>query len=212
MALDDRPATGWVRPAAMRMGAARIQHAPGALVGCPAGKACRRWFRSRARRCSCRGRPSIMGSAPAPGCRHVAGSGSQIRAVSAASGKCGDRAVFGRHRDPAVGFRQHRRACRRSRSRSTARSRPAVPIGKGIESRRGRRAAALPAPASKLVALRLIRSGEIAGRDFRCRCRSGTPPPGGRGARRSRLWLESEPLCTRQRSRPVENGMGMGWW
>ena len=30
--------------------------------------------------------------------------------------------------------------------------------------------------------------------------------PSRRSERRSRLWFESDPLCTRHRSRPVENG------
>ena len=40
----------------------------------------------------------------------------------------------------------------------------------------------------------------------RCRCRSGTRCPRGAALRRRRLWLTSEPLWTRQRSSPVENG------
>ena len=120
--------------------------------------------------------------------------------------------------------RPRRRAAPRSRgtrrpSRPTRRSRPSPPActrsgraaprsrrrcrPRTCRSRRGPRGSPrAPARASRPRAS--ARSGSRP--RPRCRCRSGSWIPSRLSERRSRLWFESEPLWTRHRSRPVENG------
>ena len=92
-------------------------------------------------------------------------------------------------------------ACRRS-GRAARRSRRSC-RRRTCRSRRGPRGSPRAPPRASRP-----RAGARSGsrRRPRCRCRSGTRCPRARSRRRRSLWLESEPLCTRHRSRPVENG------
>ena len=92
-------------------------------------------------------------------------------------------------------------ACRRSGRAAPRSRRPCRP--RTCRSRRGPRGSPrAPAPAWRPRAA--ARSGSRP--RPRSRCRSGTRCPRGAAAGAGRLWFESEPLWTRQRSSPVENG------
>ncbi len=102
---------------------------------------------------------------------------------------------------PSRRSRRARPACRRSGRAARRSRRPSR--RRRCRSRRGRRG-------SPRAPARATRPRAGATRDSRrrppCRSRSGTRCPRDAARSRRRLWFESEPLWTRQRSRPVENG------
>ena len=181
-----------------RVRAVRV-HAPAtAARWCPGASRCRRSFRSRTELC----RQVDLDHGPVTGAarnRRSPGAAprSRRRPRRAGSRSRGTRSPWRPNRRSRPGPR----ACRRS-GRAGSRSRRAC-RRRRCRTRRDRRAR----PRAPPVRLSPWRRRQVSSRRRpRCRCRSRNWMPSRRRLRRSRLWFDSEPLCTRQRSIPVENG------